>query len=79
LRTFRLFGTSACHLCEMAEGMLVQQQARVGGFMFEAVDVSASDGLFERYGLRIPVLQHPNQSELDWPFSERQLQEFLRS
>ncbi len=34
------------------------------------VDISDSDTLFERYGVRIPVLQHPDGRELDWPFTE---------
>lgn len=79
MRTFRLFGTSACHLCEIAQGMLVQQQEELGDFTVEKIDVSESDNLFERYGVRIPVLQHPNQNELGWPFTDMQLQEFLRS
>lgn len=59
--------------------MLAHQQGKIGGFSYEEVDISASDVLFERYGLRIPVLQHPDQSELGWPFSELELQDFLRS
>lgn len=58
--------------------MLVIQQVTRGDFTFEEVDISESDVLFERYGIRIPVLQHPNQSELNWPFSVEQLQDFLR-
>lgn len=79
MKDFRLFGTSACHLCEVVCAMLLQQQADMGGFTFEEVDISASDELIARYGLRIPVLQHPNQHELGWPFTEHQLQDFLRS
>lgn len=79
MKDFRLFGTSACHLCELACEMLLQQQAIVGGFTFEEVDIAASDELIERYGVRIPVLQHPDQQELGWPFTEHQLQDFLRS
>jgi hypothetical protein len=79
LRNFRLFGTSACHLCEIAQGMLAQQREMLGDFNFELEDISGSETLFARYGLRIPVLQHPDQSELDWPFTDGQLQQFLRS
>ena len=67
-----LYGTSACHLCEQAESMLVQQGAE-----FRSVDISDSDELFERYGLTIPVLQNDNGQELNWPFSPLQLAEFL--
>ncbi|MDG2048009.1 MAG: glutaredoxin family protein [Halioglobus sp.] len=79
LRVFKLYGTSACHLCELAYNMLKVQQSRMGGFDIEELDISYCNGLFDRYGVRIPVLQHPDQRELDWPFSQLELQEFLES
>jgi len=79
LRRFRLFGTAGCHLCEQARALLVEAQVRCGGFAFEEVDISESDVLFARYGVRIPVVLHPDQRELGWPFSETQLQDFLAS
>ena len=79
MRTFRLYGTSACHLCELADDMLVAQQSIMGGFNVEKQDISDSDVLFERYGVRIPVLQHPDKRELGWPFSQPELREFLAS
>ena len=51
----------------------------MGGFDIEELDISYCNGLFDRYGVRIPVLQHPDQRELDWPFSQLELQEFLES
>jgi hypothetical protein len=50
-----------------------------GGLVIEDVDISESDALFERYGVRIPVLQHPDGRELNWPFSQAQLRAFLAS
>jgi hypothetical protein len=41
------------------------------------VDISESDVLFARYGVTIPVLQHPDGRELNWPFSAPQLRDFL--
>ena len=76
---FTLYGTSACHLCELAYEMLTTQQRSTAGFAFTEIDISESDVLFERYGIRIPVLQHPDQRELDWPFSAQQLQAFIAS
>lgn len=67
-----LFGTSACHLCEVAEAML-----DACGADYDKVDISASDALFERYGLRIPVLRLADGRELNWPFSQEQLAQFL--
>ena len=76
---FTLYGTSACHLCEIAEQML-QVQKQVGtAFEFDQVDISESDTLFERYGVLIPVLRHPDGRELNWPFSPAQLERFLAS
>jgi hypothetical protein len=77
LKVFRLYGTSACHLCELAADMIMAQAATLQGVDVEAVDISESEILFERYGLRIPVLQHPDNRELNWPFSPLQLQAFL--
>ena len=74
---FTLFGTSACHLCDLAEQML-QLQAGTA-FDFDKVDISESDTLFERYGVLIPVLRHPDGRELNWPFSREQLERFLAS
>ena len=74
---FTLYGTSACHLCEIAEQMLQRQPDNTFGF--DKVDISASDTLFERYGVLIPVLRHPDGRELNWPFSREQLEQFLAS
>lgn len=80
MKTFRLYGTSACHLCETAHAMILEQQRSIGGNVaLEEVDISDSDVLFERYGVTIPVLQHPDERELSWPFSVQQLREFLTS
>lgn len=77
LPRFILYGTSACHLCEIAEGMLVSLEQRAGGFDFIKVDISDSDALFERYGVLIPVLQRPDGGELGWPFTLEQLAQFI--
>ncbi len=79
MKNYRLYGTSACHLCELAQGMIVAEEPLRGGFVVEEVDISESDVLFERYGVRIPVFQHPDGRELNWPFSQVQLREFLVS
>lgn len=67
-----LYGTSACHLCEIAEEMLQRR-----GVVFSVVDIADSDELFERYGIIIPVLQRDDGGELNWPFSEEDLLAFL--
>ncbi len=66
---WRLYGTSACHLCEQAASILQQL-----GLSYEAIDIAFDDRLNKRYGVRIPVL-HCQQCgwELDWPFDEIQV------
>ncbi len=68
----QLFSTTACHLCDIAEGLLLE-----AGVEFDKVDISDSDELFERYGVLIPVLKRPDGKELNWPFSAGQLQAFM--
>lgn len=72
-----LYGTSACHLCELALDMLQSQGAECGAIDLITVDISESDALFERYGVLIPVLRHPDGRELHWPFSPDELKPFL--
>lgn len=72
-----LYGTSACHLCELAEALLQSSTGNGSTPDFVKIDISESDELFERYGIRIPVLLHPDGSELDWPFSALELNRFL--
>ena len=67
-----LYGTTACHLCELAAALLL-----AAGVSFEEVDISQSDELFERYGLTIPVLRRDDGQELNWPFDEEALARFL--
>jgi hypothetical protein len=77
LAQYMLYGTTACHLCELAQEMLLSQQNAGSDFTFDAVDISESEELFQRYGLIIPVLRHADGRELNWPFSQEQLALFL--
>ena len=76
---FTLYGTTACHLCDVAEQMIAAQCDGGGDLALEKVDISESDELFERYGVRIPVLRHPDGRELGWPFDPAELAAFLAS
>ena len=75
-RLYTLYGTSACHLCELAQEMLEARCKAKPGLGFEKVDISTSDALFERYGVRIPVVRDPEGRELGWPFTAAELREF---
>jgi hypothetical protein len=72
-----LYGTSACHLCEMAEELLLDLAPGGGAFSFEKVDIAESEALFKRFGLRIPVVSNASGAELGWPFSAEELRLFL--
>lgn len=73
----QLFGTLGCHLCEVAEALLMPFVEH--GLLVEAVDISEREDWVERYGVRIPVLRRCDSgAELDWPFSAEQVAAFLR-
>lgn len=72
------YTTSQCHLCEVAEALLVNTPMPAP-IPVDAVDIAQSRQLVERYGTRIPVLRRDDTgAELDWPFTSDQLLNFLR-
>lgn len=79
MRTYTLYGTSDCHLCELALAMILEEPCSRKDVLIAEVDIANSDALFERYGIRIPVLQHPDGRELNWPFARSQLRDFLQT
>ncbi|MEH6564420.1 MAG: glutaredoxin family protein [Halopseudomonas sp.] len=72
-----LYGTSACHLCEMAMAELAPLQAN--GVQVRELDISDSDELMQRYQLRIPVVRREDTgAELDFPFDLNRLLDWLQ-
>ena len=72
----QLFGTVGCHLCEVAEAVLMPFVEH--GLLVELVDIADSEALFERYGLTIPVLRRSdNGAEFHWPLDGEQVVAFL--
>ena len=74
-----LLSTTGCHLCELAEQVLVAVlpdfDARVACYV---VDIADDDSLVERYGTRIPLLRTVDATrELGWPFDEQAVRQFL--
>jgi hypothetical protein len=75
-RALVLYGTSACHLCEQAEQLLLPW---VGlGWQVEWVDIADDDALLERFGVSIPVLQRTDDVQLAWPFDAETIALFLK-
>ncbi|MBA1193156.1 glutaredoxin family protein [Pseudomonas entomophila] len=73
----QLFGTLGCHLCELAEALLMPWVDH--GLLVELVDISEHPESFERYAWRLPVLRRCDTgAELDWPFDGAQIAGFLR-
>ena len=72
------YTTAQCHLCELAEALLVNTPTR-RPIPVNVVDIAQSEQLAARYGTRIPVLRRSDTgNELDWPFTQDQLLSFLR-
>lgn len=64
-----LFSTDSCHLCELAQAVLLDVSAQCQDLEVYLEDIGESEEAVERYGLRIPVLRHDDSGqELDWPF-----------
>jgi len=64
-----LLGTSACHLCEQAEALVVQLK-----IPFTKVDIAEQEQWQDRYAIKIPVLLDlESQEELCWPFSSEDI------
>ena len=50
-----LYGAPDCHLCDVAKGVLAQQQPSLG-FALELVDISGDPDLEAAYRTEIPVV-----------------------
>ena len=75
--TLILYSTPACHLCETAL-LLMEPYLEAMDLEVEEVDISTSDELMERYGIRIPVIRFSDgEAELGWPFDEDGFLEFV--
>jgi hypothetical protein len=74
----QLYGTLGCHLCEVAEALLMPFVEH--GLLVEVIDIAEHEHLVDDYSLRIPILRRTDTgAELDWPFEAEQIVEFLRS
>lgn len=68
-----LYYTLGCHLCELAEAILLEQNVA-----FKKHDIADDEDLMDKYAWSIPVLFNPNNNqELAWPFDAGQLSTWL--
>lgn len=73
-----LFGTSACHLCEMADELLTSTLQNYPHIQLELIDIAEQTQWQEKYAIRIPVLFYPqSQQELGWPFDQAAVVKFI--
>jgi hypothetical protein len=71
-----LYGTLGCHLCELAEQLLLPYVTQ--GWQVELLDIAEDDYLLEQFSLTIPVLKREiSGALLLWPFDVQQLAAFL--
>lgn len=75
-RQLNLYSTSHCHLCELALSLVIQASNNIE---VNLIEIAEDETLLTQYGLRIPVLQRQDTlAELDWPFNETSIREFLK-
>ena len=74
-----LLGTSACHLCELAE-QIIDDCLPNDSATVEIIDIAEQEQWQARYAVRIPVLYHPEtQQDLGWPFEQAQVRAFIEA
>ena len=72
-----LFGTSGCHLCEIAETLIVEVLATQDPpVSLQRCDILDKAAWLLAYQTRIPVVSLGGE-ELAWPFDRNALQDFL--
>jgi hypothetical protein len=78
MQELELYGTSACHLCEVAETILMSLLAQEYTWRIELIDIADDDATLERYALKIPLLRCAvDGRELAWPFDAASVRQFL--
>ncbi len=70
-----LYSTDHCTLCEQALDWLFSMP-ELNGRALQVVDVADDDGLLQRFGERVPVLEVDGE-EMTWPFDASLLRRLL--
>jgi len=72
-----LYGRQDCHLCDLAEQMLLQVRPPPH---YDKIDIDGNLDLLRHYGSSIPVLRaSATGAELHWSFTVDSLQRWLTS
>jgi len=62
-----LYTTAGCHLCELAESLLLEAKQQCP-LTISSTEIGDEDALVARYGTSIPVIEFEDGSQLNWPF-----------
>lgn len=73
MTTLILYTTAGCHLCELADAIL-QNLARQYPLTIISTEIGDDDQLVQRYGIRIPVVQFPDNTDIGWPFDQHDIE-----
>ena len=76
--TLQLFSTVGCHLCDMAIEQ-IKTLSIADQVDLHVVEIGDDDVLVEQYGVRIPVVKFPDNSELNWPFNQNDILQKIAS
>jgi hypothetical protein len=75
LKQLNLYSTAHCHLCDVANSLLLNFDNKV---TLKTIDIAEDEALLDKFSLRIPVLQRQDtQAELNWPFTSADIQKFI--
>lgn len=74
--TLLLYTTAGCHLCELAATIL-QTLSHRHQLIIIPTEISDNSELAERYGIRIPVVQFPDNTDIGWPFDQHDIEKRL--
>jgi len=72
-----LYTTAGCHLCELAEAILQTIDKQYNTTIIHT-EIGDDDNLVKRYGLRIPVVKLPDDTEIGWPFELEDIESQLK-
>jgi len=75
----RLYSTLGCHLCDEAVSIVQLLQGQGLDILLEQIEISDSESLIKRYGIKVPVIAREDNEEIDWPFSVNELYDFLNT
>ena len=71
--TLILYTTAGCHLCELANEIL-QSLAQQHPLNIIHTEIGDDDALVEQYGVSIPVVKFPDNTEINWPFGRHDIE-----